>query len=212
MDVLVPDDPVFQAKFQNLEQPLLRRLNLFQDVAGPESEDERVLLDAYDSWVRVLVKLPQWPQEGSGESGGKRAGLIPSGRSTYTLYDSRGERLTSLYPVEVSAADLGCLIVCLDLLTGADPEPGQPYRPDAGPAGGTGSLVDVLRRVVRVLLLPPPPLLLQPLRHVVPRGPVVSVTLREPQEAEYRRFCEEFVTILSSGDAYAYASHRAMYP
>jgi hypothetical protein len=239
LDVLVPDDPVFQARFQSLEEPLLRRLDPFHGAGEPE-EDERVLLDAYDGWVRVLVKLPRWPAEGGGD---RRAGILTSGRSTYTLYGSRGNLLTSLYPVEVSAADLGSLDACLNLLAEADPDadpeaeahaeadpeaeahaeaeadaeadPDPDADTDSGPArppAHPDAVADVLRRVVRVLSLPPPRRLLRALRHVVPRGPVVSVTLPASLEAEYRCFCEEFVTLLSAGDPAAYASHRAMYP
>ncbi|GCB51979.1 hypothetical protein [Streptomyces sp. NL15-2K] len=64
---------------------------------------------------------------------------------------------------------------------------------------------------MEVLLLPPPQGLLDNLRHVVPQGPVVCVTLPAEQETEYRRCCEGIVTILSSGDMFAYRSHRAMY-
>ncbi|MBZ9645401.1 hypothetical protein [Streptomyces sp. PSKA30] len=45
----------------------------------------------------------------------------------------------------------------------------------------------------------------------MPQGSVVSVTLLAEQETVYRRFCEEIVTILSSGDTFAHRSHRAMY-
>ncbi|SEG91374.1 hypothetical protein SAMN05216223_12397 [Actinacidiphila yanglinensis] len=225
MDVLVPDDPVFHARFQSLEEVFLRRLHRFQGAQGPESEDERMLLDAYDSWVRILVELPHWshrPRRGDAtrEPRGKEDedrttdGIIPSGRTTYTLYGSRGDRLTSLYPVEVNAADLGCLTACVDLLTAAGPERVPPVAPLAAtvPPQQPDALADVLRGVVQVLRLCPPHRLLRALRHVVPRGPVVSVTLSPAQDVEYRRFTEQFVTVLSAADPAAHTGHRSVHP
>jgi hypothetical protein len=107
-----------------------------------------------------------------------------------------------VYPIEVAAARLGQLTACLALFTRAGAEP--PEREDG--------LTDVFRRVMDVLLLPAPERLLGALRHVVSGEPVASVTLPAEQEPEDRRFCEEIVTILSSGDAFAYRSHRALYP
>lgn len=225
MDVLVPDNPVFHARFQSLEEEFLRHLHRFQGAQGHESEDERMLLDAYDSWVRVLVELPHWSHrprredaargtQGKEDRDGTTGGIIPSGRTTYTLYGSRGDRLTSLYPVEVKAADLACLTACLDLLTAAGAERVPPVTALAAtvPPRGPDTLADVLRGVVQVLRLRPPHALLRSLRHVVPRGPVVSVTLSPAQDVEYRRFTEQFVTVLSAGDPAAHAGHRAGYP
>jgi hypothetical protein len=192
--VLVPDDPVFFAKFQSLEEPLLGSLYMLHS-AGPESDDERVIADAYDSWLQVLLKLPLWfDSHTAGTSTGTPAG--------YVLYGPRGDQLTSLYPIEVTAVDLGHLTACRDLFT---------VVRDGVPEQGMG-LADTFRRVMEVLLLPPPDALLGTLRHVVPGETVVPVTLPAEQETEYRRFCEDIVTILSSGDAFAYRSHRAMYP
>ncbi|MFD7134878.1 hypothetical protein [Streptomyces sp. NPDC059894] len=122
----------------------------------------------------------------------------------YVLYDTRGHRLTSLHPVELTAADLGHLTACLDLFVEAE----RARRPGADRDGGP---TDVFRRVMEVLLLPPPDGLLGTLRDVASQVAVVAVTLPEEQETEYRRFCEEIVTILGSGDTFAYRQHRAMY-
>ncbi|MEE4546929.1 hypothetical protein V2S66_33820 [Streptomyces sp. V4-01] len=198
MYVLVPDDPVFFAKFQSLEGPLLSRLYRLHS-EGLESDDERVIADAYDSWVQVLLKLPLWSQWHTPAVTGERAG--------YDLYGPRGDQLTSVYPIEVAAVDLGHLTACLDLFAAAQAKP-----PQAGPPESGDALTDAFRRVMDVLLLPAPERLLGALRHVASGEPVASVTLPAEQEAEYRRFCEEIVTILSSGDAFAYRSHRALYP
>ncbi len=206
MYALVPDDPVFFAKFQSLEEPLLRHLYRLQS-AGRESDDERVVSDAYDSWVQVLLKLPLWSRWHSEE-----ASVDAAPAERYILHSVCGDQLTSLYPIELTAVDLGHLAACLDLFVEADsgwrPVPEQEC---AEPPDREVSLTDAFRRVMEVLLLPPPQGLLGILRPVVPQGSVVSVTLPAEQEAEYRRFCEEIVTILSSGDTFALLSHRAMY-
>ncbi|MFF4353664.1 hypothetical protein [Streptomyces sp. NPDC001530] len=209
MYALVPDDPVFFAKFQSLEEPLLRQLHRLHS-AGLESDDEQVILDAYDSWVQVLLKLPLWSQWHIEDAS---AGPAPAERPQYTLYSVRGDQLTSLYPIELTAVDLGHLTACLDLFGEADDNARSAVLGQvcAEPPDREESLTNVFRRVMEVLLLPPPQGLLGTLRHVVPQGPVVSVTLPAEQEAEYRHFCEEIVTILSSGDTFAYRSHRAMY-
>ncbi|MFF4836401.1 hypothetical protein [Streptomyces sp. NPDC001315] len=208
MYVLIPDDPVFFAKFQSLEEPLLRHLYQLHST-GPESDAERIISDAYDSWVQVLLKLPLWPQWRTGDTSFDR----PSAeRPRYALYSARGDQLTSLYPIEPTAADLGHLMACLDLFDEADRAwRAAPGRTRAEPPDRQEGVTEVFRRVMDVLLLPPPQGLLDALRHVVPEGPVVSVTLPDEQEAEYRRFCEEIVTILSAGDPFVFHSHRAMY-
>ncbi|MFF4795251.1 hypothetical protein ACFY2M_37230 [Streptomyces sp. NPDC001276] len=208
MYVLVPDDPVFFAKFQSLEEPLLRHLYQLHS-SGSESDDERIISDAYDSWVQVLLKLPLWSQWHTGDTSADSAS---ADRPRYALYSARGDQLTSLYPIELTAAELGHLMACLDLFVGSDPAwhavPGQMC---AEPPDREEGLTEVFRRVMDVLLLPPPQGLLGALRRIVPEGSVVSVTLPDEQEAEYRRFCEEIVTILSAGDPFAFRSHRAMY-
>lgn len=198
MYALVPDDPVFFAKFQSLEEPLLRHLYRLH-TAGRESDEERIVAEAYDSWVRILVKLPLWSDWHAGDMSADRPSPEPPG---YTLYGGHGRQLTSLYPVELSVADLGHLTACLDLFIGADAEP----------ACQETEFVEVLRRVMEVLLLPYPQDLLAALRDVVPAGPLLSVTLADEREAEYRSFCERIVTVLSSGDSFAHHSHLAMYP
>ncbi|MGW2034667.1 hypothetical protein [Streptomyces sp. NPDC001811] len=212
MYVLVPDDPVFFAKFESLEEPLLRRLYLLHS-ADRESDDERIIADAYDSWVQVLLKLPLWSQWHATDTS---AGQAPGEPAGYTLYGAGGTQLTSLYPIEVDAADLGHLTACLDLLAAA----GRTRQAVAGhadtEAGADRSerkdtLVDVFRRVMEVLLLPPPQRLLGALRQVAGRAGTGSVILPAEEETEYRRYCEDIVTILSSGDAFAYRSHRALY-
>ncbi|MFG2356933.1 hypothetical protein [Streptomyces sp. NPDC048521] len=233
MYVLVPDDPVFFAKFQSLEEPLLRHLYLLHS-AGMESDDERIISDAYDSWVQVLLKLPLWSQwhatdtsahatdtsvpatDASAHAPGTSAEHAPGEPAGYTLYSACGTQLTSLYPIEVTAVDLGHLTACLDLFVaagrtqhaipaqvGAEVWADLPERKD--------TLVDVFRRVMEVLLLPPPQRLLGTLQQVVRQGQTVSVTLPAEEETEYRRYCEDIVTILSSGDTFAYRSHRALY-
>ncbi|WLW58736.1 hypothetical protein [Streptomyces sp. YU58] len=196
--MLVPDDPVFYAKFQSLEEPLLRHLYRLHH-GGTDPDDEQVISDAYDSWVQVLLKLPLWARWHTEDAPVVPAPAEPPPR--YTLYSVRGEQLTSLYPIEVTAADLGHLTACLDLFVDTHAEP-----PD-----GEERLTDVFRRVMEVLLLSPPPGLLNLLRCVVASGGAVSVTLPTEHESAYRRFCEEVVTILSSGDTFAFSSHRAMY-
>ncbi|MEU1268533.1 hypothetical protein [Streptomyces sp. NPDC005799] len=207
MYVLVPDDPVFFAKFQSLEEPLLRHLYRLHS-EGLESDDERIISDAYDSWVQVLLKLPLWSRWNTADTSADNS----VDRPRYTLYNAAGEQLTSLYPTELAAADLGHLAACLDLFV----ETGRERRPGRQPAGAElpeaeRIFTDVLRRVMEVLLLPSPERLLHTLRLAVSPEPVASVTLSVEQEAEYREFCEEIVTILSSGDPFAFRSHRAMY-
>lgn len=212
MYVLVPDDPVFFAKFQSLEQPLLRRLYRLHR-AGLESDDERIISDAYDSWVQVLLKLPLWFEWHTASSSAEPA---PDEGTRYVLYSPRGDQLTSLYPIEVTTVDLGHLTACLDLFVAADQArdtvTGQVCAEEgAEPPDREDGLTEVFGRVMEVLLLPPPQRLLDTLRQVVPEEPVVSLTLSAEQGAEYRRFCEDIVTILSSGDTFAHRSHRAMY-
>ncbi|GGJ58806.1 hypothetical protein [Streptomyces brasiliensis] len=210
MYVLVPDDPVFHAKFQSLEEPLLRHLYLHS--TGAESDDERIISDAYDSWVQVLLKLPLWSQWHTADVSADHA---PDEPARCTLYGAGGKQLTSLYPIEVAAGDLGNLMACLDLFVTAD-RTRRAVQADAEacadlPERNGSSLTDVFRRVMEVLWLPPPQRLLGTLRQVMSQGQVVSVTLPAEQETEYRRFCEDLVTILSSGDTFAYRNHRAMY-
>ncbi|MEU6290954.1 hypothetical protein [Streptomyces sp. NPDC046988] len=224
MYVLVPDDPVFFAKFQSLEEPLLRRLYQLHS-AGLDCADGRIISDAYDSWVQVLLKLPLWSDW---HAAGGPVGPEPDDGAGYVLLSERGDPLTSLYPIEVTAADLGHLTACLELFAGHDRArlalPGGPRSEWAGgwgdaPAGQRsgppereGQLTDVFRRVMEVLLLPPPQGLLAPLmRQLVLREAAVAVILRHEQETEYRRYCEDIVTILSAGDNFAYRSHRALY-
>ncbi len=218
MYVLVPDDPVFYAKFQSLEEPLLRRLHLLHG-EGLESDDERIISDAYDSWVQVLLKLPLWSQwhatDTSAPATDTSAGQAPGEPAGYVLYSAGGAQLTSLYPIEVTAADLGHLAACLDLFVAAGgTQRAGPGKADAAAAahrpGRKDTLVDVFRRVMEVLLLPPPQRLLGTLQAVC-QGRTGSLTLPAEDETEYRRYCEDIVTILSSGDAFAYRSHRALY-
>ncbi|MGW1623842.1 hypothetical protein [Streptomyces sp. NPDC002172] len=208
MYVLIPDDPVFFAKFQSLEEPLLRHLYRLHN-EGSGSGGTRIVSDAYDSWVQVLLKLPVWSRWHTGETSAEPSAEQPR----YTLHSARGDQLTSLYPTEVAAAYLGHLTACLDLFaeTGRTRRAGR-NRTGAKPQEAEQGFVDVFRRVLDVLLLPPPQGLLDTLRHAVCREPVVSVTLPEEQEAEHREFCEQTVTFLSSGDTFAFRSHRAMYP
>ncbi|WP_121714515.1 hypothetical protein [Streptomyces sp. E5N91] len=211
MYVLVPDDPVFFAKFQSLEEPLLRHLYRLHR-GGQDSVDERIIADAYDSWVQVLLRLPLWSDWHTGRS----TDPAPDEPPGYVLYGTRGDQLTSLYPIEVTAVELGQLTACLDLFAacdGARPAMLGQARAETGaeqPERDRG-LADVFRRVLEVLLLPPPQRLLAMLREVTLPEPAGSVTLPAEQETEYRRFCEDIVTILSSGDTFAYDSHRAMY-
>ncbi|MEU3410293.1 hypothetical protein ABZ760_03290 [Streptomyces sp. NPDC006658] len=208
MDILVPDDPVFFAKYQSIEEPLLRRLHRLSG-ARTDSHDTRVISDAYDSWVHVLVKLPAWPHWRDDDLSGSSKEGEPTG---YILYDSHGRQLTSLYPLWMAEADLGRLAACYDLFveaakgryTGSAPATFDPPEQACG-------FVDVFRRVMEVLLMPAPRGLMRLLQEVRPQGPVRMVTLTPVQEAEYQRFCEEIVTVLSAGDIFAYRSHRAMY-
>ncbi|WP_097275364.1 hypothetical protein [Streptomyces sp. TLI_55] len=198
MHLLVPDDPVFYAKFQSLEELLLRHLHRLHH-AATDSDAERIVSDAYDSWVQVLLQLPLWARWHAEEASDVLAPTEPPPR--YILYSVRGDQLTSLYPIEVTAAELGQLTACLDLFAGTGAEPGDAEE----------FLTEVFRRVMEVLLLPPPQNLLNILRCVVLQRAAVLVTLPAEYEAEYRRFCEEIVTLLSSGDTFALSSHRAMY-
>ncbi|MFF0478832.1 hypothetical protein [Streptomyces sp. NPDC004284] len=208
MYVLVPDDPVFFAKFQSLEEPLLRHLYRLHS-GGLDSDDERIISDAYDSWVQVLLKLPLWSEWHTGRSTTDPA---PGNPARYVLYGTGGDQLTCLYPIEVTAAELGHLTACLDLFTSQDRvRPGTPAQEGAEQSETDRGLTDVLRRVLQVLLLPPPQRLLAMLRQVMLPEAAGSVTLPAEQEREYRRFCEDIVTILSPGDTFAYRSHRAMY-
>ncbi|MFJ4622342.1 hypothetical protein [Streptomyces sp. NPDC088812] len=219
--MLVPDDPVFFAKFQSLEEPLLRRLYQLHS-AGVDCDDGRIIADAYDSWVQILLKLPLWSEW---HPAGGPAGPARGEGAGHVLLSEGGAPLTSLHPIEVTAADLGHLTACLELFAGYDRAPlVRPGRPrtegcaDAawveertGPPEREGPLTDVFRRVLEVLLLPAPRRLLAELRHLALRATAGSVTLRREQEREYRRYCEDIVTILSAGDDFAYRSHRALY-
>lgn len=212
MYVLVPDDPVFFAKFESLEEPLLRHLYLFHS-ADPESDDERIVADAYDSWVQVLLKLPLWSKWHATDTSDGQSPGEPTG---YALYGAGGTQLTSLYPIEVDAADLGHLTACLDLFAAAGgTQRAVPCRADVEAGADRperkDTLVDAFRRVMEVLLLPPPQRLLSTLRRLTGQGRTGCVTLPAEEETEYRRYCEDIVTILSSGDAFAYRSHRALY-
>ncbi|MGW2103383.1 hypothetical protein ACWCPX_38100 [Streptomyces olivaceoviridis] len=217
MYVLVPDDPVFFAKFESLEEPLLRRLYLLHSAGLEESDDERIIADAYDSWVQVLLKLPLWSQWHATDTSAEPAPGEPAG---YTLHSAGGTQLTTLYAIEVTAADLGHLTACLDLFAAAGrTQRAVPGRADAEADAEAGAdrperedaLVDVFRRVMEVLLLPQPQRLLDTLRQAMRQGRTGSVTLPAAEETEYRRYCEDIVTILSSGDTFAYRSHRALY-
>ncbi|MEW2288516.1 hypothetical protein [Streptomyces sp. NPDC047841] len=201
MHILIPDDPVFFAKFESLEEPLLRHLHRLHS-EGLRTDDEDVISDAYDSWVHVLVQLPLWFEwyAASQSAGPAQGGRV---QVRYALYGPGGDQLTSLYPVEVTATDLGNLLACLELFTST----GTP----APPPGREPVLPDGLRRVLDVLLLTPSDGLLSTLRQAVGPEPVVSVTLSAEQETDYRHFCEDIVAILSSGDAFAYRNHRALY-
>lgn len=201
MHVLIPDDPVFFAKFESLEEPLLRHLHRLHS-EGLRTDDEDVISDAYDSWVQVLVQLPLWfewyaASQCAGHTRGDRVQV------RYALYGPGGDQLTSLYPVEVTATDLGNLLACLKLFASVETP--------APPPGREQVLPDCLRRVLGVLLLTPSDGLLNTLRRAGGAEPVVSVTLSAEQETDYRRFCEDVVAILSSGDAFAYRNHRALY-
>ncbi|KUN18407.1 hypothetical protein AQJ23_39860 [Streptomyces antibioticus] len=207
MYVLVPDDPVFYAKFQSLEEPLLRHLYQLHH-AGAESDEQRIISDAYDSWVQVLLKLPLWARWHA-EDAPAVVGPAEPPPLRYTLRSMRGHQLTSLYPIEVAAADLGQLTACLDLFATVGTAPGA--CSGSGQRDIDEGLTDLFRRVMDVLLLPPPSELLNVLRFVAIQEGAVSVTLPSERELEYQRFCEEIVTILSSGDTFAYRSHRAMY-
>ncbi len=214
MRVLIPDDPVFFAKFESLEVPLLRHLHRLH-CEGQQTDDEDVISDAYDSWVRVLLQLPLWFDWCATSHS---AGPTPGGRAQtrYVLKGPGGDQLTSLYPVEVTVTDLGNLIACLKLFASADqagragPSEIRTETP-VTPPGRQQGLPDALRRVVEVLLLTPSEELLDTLRQAGAPEPVVSVTLSAEQEADYQRFCEDIVAILSSGDAFAYRHHRALY-
>ncbi|MGV9914665.1 hypothetical protein ACWEWD_15050 [Streptomyces tendae] len=219
MYVLVPDDPVFFAKFESLEEPLLRHLYRLHS-GGQDSDDERIIADAYDSWVQVLLKLPLWSDWHTGgfaaPTPAPASAPAPVGPPGYVLHGARGEQLTSLYPIEVTAVELGHLKACLDLFAVLDRArpvlPGQ-VRAEAaaGEPEGDHGMTDAFRRVLKVLLLPPPQRLLMLLRRSALAHPSGSVTLPVEQEGEYRRFCEDVVTILSAGDTFAYSSHRSLY-
>ncbi|WP_225812058.1 hypothetical protein [Streptomyces spinosus] len=201
MHILIPDDPVFFAKFESLEEPLLRHLHRLHS-EGLRTDDADVVSDAYDSWVHVLVQLPLWFEW---YAASRSAGSAPGDRVQvrYALYGPGGDQLTSLYPVEVTATDLGNLLACLELFASTDTP--------APPPGRERVLPDGLRRVLDVLLLTPSDGLLDTLRQATGPEPVVSVTLSAEQETDYRRFCEDIVVTLSSGDAFAYRNHRALY-
>ncbi|MFD0262518.1 hypothetical protein ACFRKE_11785 [Kitasatospora indigofera] len=201
MYVLVPDDPVFFAKFQSLEDLLLRCLYVLQ-VEGVDSEEARLVADAYDSWVRVLLKLPLWSR--------RREDATDLSRTDYKLYAPGGAELTSLYPVELAVGDVEQLWLCLRVLRDSGAErPAAPLR--AAGAAGTAPehLIGVFRRVVGVLLLPAPPELMRTLRQVLSGAP--AVTLGHREEAQYRRYCATVVRLLSSGDGFGYRNHLAIY-
>ncbi|MFF1868187.1 hypothetical protein [Kitasatospora herbaricolor] len=201
MYVLVPDDPVFFAKFQSLEDLLLSCLYGLQ-LEGVDSEEARLVADAYDSWVRVLLKLPLWSR--------RREDAADLSRTDYQLYAPGGVELTSLYPVELAVADVEQLWLCLRAFLDAGTERADVSRRAGGAAGPAPEhLIGVFRRVVGVLLLPAPPELMRTLRQV-PTG-VPAVTLGRREEQQYRRYCTAIVRLLSSGDGFAYRSHLAMY-
>lgn len=208
--MLVTDDPVFFARFESLEEPFLHLLHRFHS-EGLESAEERVVFDAYESWVRILVKLPLWPRWQEADS----ASAFPADGegSEYRLYSEHGSELTSLYPVDLAPADLEQLTLCLSMLV----EAGKDRNSTLGQVlyesqDRTDGLLDAFQRVLGVLLLPSPRQLLAALSDAAPQGRTKTVTLTPAGEIEYRRYCGDIVHILSSGDRFAYQSHRAMYP
>ncbi|WP_042394969.1 hypothetical protein [Streptacidiphilus carbonis] len=207
MYVLVPDDPVFFSKFQSLEEPLLWRLHCLRS-KGPDTDEAHLLADAYDSWVRVLLKLPLWPRWHV--TGASTPETDEDDRIEYTLFNAHGTELTGLYPVDLAAADLEQLALCLFAISDARRDGrgllGQACKEALGTAE---SLVNGFRRVLGALLLPPPRELLSALHGV---GRTSTVTLTPNEEASYRRYCADLVHILSSGDQFAVQSHLAMYP
>ncbi|MFI6876245.1 hypothetical protein ACIBL6_22720 [Streptomyces sp. NPDC050400] len=213
MYVLVPDDPVFFAKFQSLEEPILRRLYLLQ-CTGPETDDERTVAAAYDSWVQILLRLPLWSRWQTGDTA---TGAAPGPGTGHLLHGPRGDLLTSLYPIEVTAAELAQLNACLGLFGRRDGTArdaaagGTDAGAAAAPPDHDEEVTDSFRRIMAVLSLSPPPLLLGPLLPPRSGTGARTVTLRAEQETAYRAYCEAIVTILSAGDTFAYRSHRAMY-
>ncbi|MBZ9645402.1 hypothetical protein [Streptomyces sp. PSKA30] len=65
--------------------------------------------------MQVLLKLPLWSRWHSEE-----ASADPAPAERYTMHSVRGDQLTSLYPIELTAVDLGHLAACLDLFVEAD--------------------------------------------------------------------------------------------
>lgn len=206
MHVLIPDDPVLAASFLAVEEPLLFSLHHWYRLELTASQAKTVRV-AYDSWGELQQMLPvrfhtQAPDAEFGEEDG------------YVLEGVTGQRLTRLYAVDAGLR-ISHLEACYMMLRQSQLDSWRgPLDPLADVVREIGDGIDLVgnfRRVLQVFCLPSPPQLLAAIRRVIPRGPVTAVALDAEQEREYRGHCEKVVKILSGGDSFAYATHRALY-
>jgi hypothetical protein len=203
MYVLVPEEPMFLARFNEAEAPLLYELYNYY-LPELESAESELIRAAYEAWADIHQRLPpalQWrelPPDG-----------VPEAPGGYVLHDPSGRRqLTSLYPVHVHANALETLRACHTMLAWAE-------RTEVGPLADVLSAIhrapqnrgkrplDSLRRALDVLELKAAPQLVDCLRGVIPTGqesPVVAITLRADQYAAYQALCEQIADALSAGD------------
>ncbi|MGW0332237.1 hypothetical protein ACWD0J_10270 [Streptomyces sp. NPDC003011] len=214
MNVVVPDDPVFLAKFNEIERPLLHELCAYYLPELPAAQAD-LIKAAYDCWDEIHRRLPpvlKWqalPPDGA-----------PPAQGGYELHDPLGRRLTCLYVVKVSVRQLDVLRSCHDTLTWAE-ETADATLADVlsglqrAPENQGKHLLDSFRRVLEVMELRAAPILVASLERVTPAGPeapVVAMTLDADQYTAYRELCDQIVYALSTGDdEFTYQSHRMLY-
>ncbi|MEU9757527.1 hypothetical protein AB0D90_31110 [Streptomyces althioticus] len=203
MYVLLPDDPIFLARFFRLDKPFAELDGMYAEEIG--AERAAVVRAAYDSWAELAQLLPpalQWIFPISGEG--------PEG---YTLDDPLGRRLQSMYIREDRGGHVATLMACQRMLSEAQlHDSSDPLALALGDLAETYTdWVDDLRRAVGVLNLEVPPRLLDVFRSAAPVGPNVMVSLNADQADDYRTLCSRIVYALSAGDELGYTTHRMLY-
>ncbi|MGY1548233.1 hypothetical protein [Streptomyces sp. MN6] len=203
MYVLLPDDPIFLARFFRLDKPFAELDGLYAEEIG--AERAAVVRTAYDSWAELAQLLPpalQWmfPISGDGPEG-------------YTLDDPLGRRLQSMYIREDRDGHVAKLMACQRMLTEAQlHDSSDPLAMALDDLDETYTdWVDDLRRAVGVLNLRVPPRLLKIFRSAAPLGPTVALSLNADQADDYRTLCSRIVHALSAGDDLGHATHHMLY-
>ncbi|MFD4595821.1 hypothetical protein [Streptomyces rubiginosohelvolus] len=207
MRVLIPDDPMFMTRFLEMEEPLFHSLYYLHLAKLPEDQAEKIRR-AYDSWGDIQRAIPghlTWHTHKSFEI----AEYSRRNSKGYSLYGPQGERLISMYAVEVSVESLSSLTACLRLLELGELELRSPLaqalaeirEPDLD-----RELVDNYRRVLKALQLSAPRALLAELQGAAP-----EVSLNGALYAEYADYRDKFCHALSTGDWWMDTMHRSLY-